>query len=108
MTSLVGELEALACAEDFFAYFDLDYDPRVLAAARLHILKRFHDNLAKIPSLDEMDQASQRALYREQLQSAYLDFTAGPALTQRTFPRLERARGAFVSLSSVRLRGARS
>lgn len=104
MTDLVKDIERLSSAEEFFAYFGLEYDPHILAAARLHILKRFHDNLGKIPALEEMDQATQRAAYRDQLACAYADYTAGPALAQKAFPALERIRGAFIPLSLVGLK----
>jgi len=102
MTPLAKELETLSSAEEFFAYFGLDYDPRVLAASRLHILKRFHDNLAAVDGLDDLDESAQRAAYCEQLRRAYATFMTGSALTMRVFPRLREPRGAFVALSSVR------
>jgi nitrogenase-stabilizing/protective protein len=102
MTRLAKELEALSSAEEFFAYFGLDYDPRVLAASRLHILKRFHDNLAAIADLETLDEAAERAAYREQLRLAYATFVGGSALTMRVFPRLREPRGAFVALSAIR------
>ena len=102
MTSLTNDLEALSSAEEFFAYFGLDYDPRVLAASRLHILKRFHDNLAAVAGLAALDDVAQRAAYREQLSRAYATFVGGSALTMRVFPRLREPRGAFVALSAVR------
>jgi nitrogenase-stabilizing/protective protein len=102
MTPLARDIEALSSAEEFFAFFGLDYDPRVLAASRLHILKRFHDNLAAVDGLDDLDETAQRAAYREQLGRAYATFQTGSALTMRVFPRLREPRGAFVALSSVR------
>jgi nitrogenase-stabilizing/protective protein len=102
MTPLARDIEALSSAEEFFAFFGLDYDPRVLAASRLHILKRFHDNLAAVDGLDDLDETAQRAAYREQLSRAYAAFMTGSALTMRVFPRLRQPRGAFVALSSVR------
>lgn len=104
MTELVEDLKGLSSAEEFFGYFGLGYDPRILAAARLHILKRFHDNLGNVPALDDMEQAAQRAVYREQLERAYLAYTGGPALAQRAFPALERLRSAFIPLASVSLK----
>jgi nitrogenase-stabilizing/protective protein len=102
MTPLAKALEDLSSAEDFFAFFGLDYDPRVLAASRLHILKQFHDNLAAVADLENLDEPAQRAVYREQLSQAYATFVTGSALTMRVFPRLREPRGAFVALSSVR------
>lgn len=103
MTPLAKAMEDLSSAEDFFAFFDLDYDPRVLAASRLHILKRFHDNLSGVTALEDMDEVVQRNAYREQLSRAYQDFASGPALERYIFPGLRGTRGAFVALSSLHL-----
>lgn len=101
MKPLSDALKELSSAEEFFGYFGLNYDPRILAAARLHILKRFHDNLAALAVPDETDAAALHAAYREQLARAYAEFTTGPALTQRVFPRLAAINYTFVPLSSV-------
>jgi nitrogenase-stabilizing/protective protein len=96
---MMQDLEALSSAEEFFAYFDLDYDPRVLAAARFHILKRFHDNIAVLTP-----ENVERDAYREELRRAYDAYVSGPALGKGAFPALERIHGAFVPLAKVGLR----
>jgi nitrogenase-stabilizing/protective protein len=103
MTKLADEMKSLSSAEDFFDFFGLEFEPRVLAASRLHILKRFHDNLSKIEALDDMDEAAQRAAHREQLKLAYVDFATNAQLTRQLAAEAHRMRGAFVALSSVRL-----
>lgn len=103
MSEFAQDLAKLSSAEDFFTYFGVAFDARVLAACRLHILKRLHDKLACIDGLDALDDTAKRILYRQQLAHAYADFVSGPALSQGVFPRLLRQRGAFVALSSVRL-----
>jgi nitrogenase-stabilizing/protective protein len=103
MSNLDKDLEALSSAEEFFTYFGLAYDPRIMAACRLHILQRFHDKLARQENLDSLDDAAKRAVYRVQLEQAYGDFVTGSPLTERVFPGLRRMKGAFVALSSVRL-----
>lgn len=101
--TLDGDLAALSSAEEFFAYFGLSFDPLVLAASRLHILKQFHDNLARIDELESLDDDAKGAVYRRELESAYARFVCGNALTERVFPRLNAAKGAFVALSSLRM-----
>jgi nitrogenase-stabilizing/protective protein len=103
MTRLADELKFLSSAEDFFAFFGLEFEPRVLAASRLHILKRFHNNLSKIESLDDMDPIAQREVYREQLKRAYVDFATNATLTRQLAAEAHWMRGAFVALSAVRL-----
>ena len=102
MNDFALELAELSSAEDFFGYFKVEFDPRVVAACRLHILKRFHDSLGRIEGLDMLGDTAKRVVYRQQLANAYADFVSGPALMQDAFPRLMRLRGAFVALSSVR------
>lgn len=103
MSGFAAEIAALSSAEDFFAYFELPFDARVLAASRLHILKRFHDNLARIDGLEAQGDDAKRAVYRAELQRAYQSFVTGSALSERVFPGLMRMQGAFVALSALRL-----
>jgi nitrogenase-stabilizing/protective protein len=105
MSALAQELEGLSSAEDFFNHFGVPYEPRILAACRLHILKRFHDNLAGVVGLDGLAPDAQRILCRHQLERAYADFLSGPAIRKGAFPRLAGIRSAFVPLSAVRHRG---
>lgn len=101
MNRLAETMATLSSAEEFFDFFGVEYDARILAASRLHILKRFHDNLATVEGLEDMEAQDQRAAYRAELTKAYGDFVTGSALTMRVFPRLRAPRGAFVALSSV-------
>jgi hypothetical protein len=55
MSQLWRDLADLSSAEDFFAYFDLTFDPKVMAVSRLPILKRFHDNLSRVDGLESLD-----------------------------------------------------
>jgi len=103
MSEFDKELAGLSSAEDFFGYFGLDYDPQIVAASRLHILKQFHDNLGAVVGLESQPDDAKRTLYREQLSRAYARFITGTALTERVFPKLAQAKGAFVALSSLRM-----
>lgn len=105
MSAQAKELEGLSSAEDFFIHFEVPYEPRILAACRLHILKRFHDNLADVMGLDNLAADTRRAICRKQLERAYADFLSGPAMQQEAFPRLAGMRHAFISLSAVRRYG---
>jgi nitrogenase-stabilizing/protective protein len=104
MTALLKDLEALSGAEEFFDYLGVAFDPRVLAAARLHVLKRFHDYLGDIRILEAMPPPEQREACRSALQRAYDEFTTSPALAVGAFSRLENIRRAFVPLASVSVR----
>ena len=102
MCNLSQALADLSSAEDFFAYFDVPFDPRVMAVCRLHILKRFRDSLGSVVGLESLDDAAKRDVYRRQLASAYSSFAAGAAPNPREFPGLARTGGGFVALSQVR------
>jgi hypothetical protein len=62
MSGFDTELAGLSSAEDFFVYFGLAFDPQIVAASRLHILKQFHDNLGGIAGLDTLPDARLSAL----------------------------------------------
>lgn len=103
MSEFDKELAGLSSAEDFFVYFGLNYDPQIVAASRLHILKQFHDNLGVIAGLESLPDDQKCSVYRDELSRAYQRFITGTALTERVFPKLAQAKGAFVALSSLRM-----
>lgn len=102
MSDFSSDLGRLSSAEDFFGYFQIEFDPRVVAVSRLHILGRFHDYLARIDGLDTLDDEVKRAAHREALAMAYSDFVASSARSEKVFPIFRFGRRAFVALSAVR------
>ncbi len=78
------DMDELSSAEDFLDYFEIDYDPKVVHVNRLHILQRYHDNLAAYEDMPE-DEAGKRAVYADLLRSAYQDFVESDALTEKVF-----------------------
>jgi nitrogenase-stabilizing/protective protein len=105
--SVLDDLRGLSSAEDFFRYLDVRYDPGVLNVARLHILRRMGQYLAK-EALADRDDAGVRALCREHLRTAHADFVARTPLDERVFKVLKDAvepkdpkRGAFVPLAEL-------
>jgi nitrogenase-stabilizing/protective protein len=61
-----------------------DFDPAVLNPARLHILRRIAQSLAKT-SLEGVDEAEARALFRASLEAAYGDFVNSSSIKERVF-----------------------
>lgn len=108
MISVKQQLQELSSAEEFFAFLKLDYDPRILASSRLHILKRFHDLIDDADTLETLTPDEQRAAYRERLSRAYGEFQSAPALTRNVFPRLAAIHNRFVPLATIGIRGAGS
>ncbi|HET9700145.1 MAG TPA: nitrogenase-stabilizing/protective protein NifW [Burkholderiales bacterium] len=103
MDALTSELSRLSSAEEFFAYFGLDYDPRVLSVNRLHILKRFSQYLEAGSRWRELPEADARAACRELLDRAYREFEVSSGVERGLFKVFEQARGVQkVPLSRIR------
>ena len=97
-----SQLDELESAEDFLAYFGVDYDPAIVQVNRLHILQRFHNYLEGIEEVPG-DTANRRALYAGLLSGAYQDFVQSDALTEKVFRvfRMHEAQTATVSLTDL-------
>jgi len=67
------DMQDLESAEDFFDFFGVVFDAHVVRISRLHILQRFHDNVATQKSIPENSQAK-FTLYGALLASAHKDF----------------------------------
>lgn len=107
MTDLRSTLNELETAEDFFEFFHIPYDQRVVDRCRLHILQRAHDYLALADSETTSDDEL-RTRFRAMLEQAYRDFTTSDPLTERVFKVLrdapahqEEPRTPFVPLDAV-------
>lgn len=100
-------LNDLESAEDFLAYFDIDYDPSIVHVNRLHILQRFHDLLEAAEDMPAGGE-ERRALYSNLLLRAYEDFVSSDALTEKVFRvfHRQRPRSASVDLADLTDRSA--
>lgn len=85
MGELMTDLSRLSSAEEFLAYFGVDYDPRVVNASRLHILKRFSQYLSGAPGWADLPAPEARAICRNLLARAYGDFEASSGVEQKVF-----------------------
>lgn len=106
--TLDDALAELTSAEDFLAYFGIEFDPATVQINRLHILQRFHDYLAKEPNGNASGDDVERAnAYRRCLRQAYEDFVKSDALTEKVFavfhhtPLPEGGQSTFVPLDKV-------
>lgn len=109
--SVLDDLRRLSAAEDIFKYLEVDYDMQVLNVARLHILRRMGEYLAK-ESVASADEPGLRARCRAHLQSAYADFVARTPIQERVFKVHQDAvreaqpqapKRVFVPLSSLKI-----
>ncbi|MFQ3612477.1 MAG: nitrogenase-stabilizing/protective protein NifW [Cyanobacteriota bacterium] len=78
------DLQALVNAEDYFAFFDLPYDPQVVNVNRLHILRKFAQYLHPLADFqgseqDQLDQA------RQGLAKAYQTFLTSTPQQEKLF-----------------------
>lgn len=103
--SILDDLRKLSSAEEFFDALGVAYDPAVIRVARLHILRRMGEYLAK-NNFDGADEAGEREACRNHLSRAYADFVASSPIEQRVFKVLkdaakpaEQATKPFVPLS---------
>lgn len=104
-------------AEEYFAVLDVAYSPQVLAVNRLHILRHFSGEIARIdrPVADRahpgqegpqqpprLDPVTRLARYRDALRRSYQTFVTGTALDHRLFAGLaRRAPQAFVPVEEI-------
>lgn len=104
---ILHRLNKACSAEEIFALLGVDYDPRIVNVARLHILKRMSQHLAKeqFASAAEEDIA---ARCKAMLEQAYADFVTSSPIDQRVFKVLKDAvaepkrPAAFVPLSTLK------
>jgi len=82
--SVLSDLRRLSAAEEFFTYLDVTYDPRILNVARLHILRRMGEYVAREASAEQDDDAA-RQRCRAHLEMAYADFVARTPIEERVF-----------------------
>jgi nitrogenase-stabilizing/protective protein len=82
--SVLEDLRRLSAAEEIFSYLDVPFEASVVNVARLHILRRMGEYLAKEP-LAGLDDAEIRARCRAHLQAAYDDFVARSPIEERVF-----------------------
>ncbi len=101
MPSLTERLKALSSAEDFFGFFGLPFDERVVQVNRLHILKRFYQYLHQAALPPAEDEVGQFRHYRRLLARAYEDFVSSTPAVEKVFKVFQDAGGT----QHVRLSG---
>ncbi|MBD2345620.1 nitrogenase-stabilizing/protective protein NifW [Anabaena subtropica] len=86
MTKNLEEFKKLVDAEEYFKFFELDYDVKIVNVNRLHILKKFSQLISEIdtnyPDLSAEEKLNQYSLA---LQSAYEVFLDSSPQEQKLF-----------------------
>ncbi|MDA8060775.1 MAG: nitrogenase-stabilizing/protective protein NifW [Leptospirillum sp.] len=81
------ESRKLSAAEDYFHFFNVEFDPKVVHVNRLHILKKFgqfRDAIEKEWPADGSPEQKKEA-YRRALEMAYETFLTATAQDEKLF-----------------------
>ncbi len=87
---ILAQLNRASSAEEFFALLGVEYDPKIINVARLHILRRMGQYLAGEDFAGAVDVAVAERC-RAVLERAYADFVASSPIDQRVFKVLKDA-----------------
>ncbi|MHC5738362.1 nitrogenase-stabilizing/protective protein NifW [Nostoc sp.] len=86
MTGTIDEFKKLVDAEEFFQFFNMSYDLKVVNVNRLHILKKFSQYIQEIDnSSPELSQEERLNQYSSALQKAYQVFIESTPHEQKLF-----------------------
>lgn len=87
---ILAQLNRASAAEEFFTLLGVDYDPKIVNVARLHILRRMGQYLAGEDFAGVADEiVAERC--KAVLERAYADFVASSPIDQRVFKVLKDA-----------------
>ncbi len=76
----------LSDAEEYFDFFQLPYDQKVINVNRLHILKKFSEFIQQIDENNpELSNSEKLSIYRDALEQAYQIFLESTPLEQKLF-----------------------
>jgi len=88
--NVLEQLKKTSTAEDFFSLLAVDYDPKLLNVARLHILRRMGQYLVS-EDFTGVSNADVAVRCKAVLQQAYQDFVESSPIDQRVFKVLKDA-----------------
>ncbi|MBB4382581.1 nitrogenase stabilizing/protective protein NifW [Bradyrhizobium sp. SBR1B] len=106
-SGILDRLGKASSAEEFFSLLGVEYDPKIVNVARLHILRRMGQYFAQ-EQLADAEEGEIRARCKAMLEQAYADFVASSPIEQRVFKVLKRAvadpqgAAAFVPLTELK------
>lgn len=86
MTLTLAEFDRLKDAEEYFEFFQLAYDPKVVNVNRLHILKQFSQYIREIDAeAADLSEAEKLQQYQAALVKAYEVFLTSNSLETKLF-----------------------
>jgi nitrogenase-stabilizing/protective protein len=89
-SGVLDKLNKTSSAEEFFTLLGVDFDPKILSVARLHIFRRMAQYLAS-EDFDGMADDVGTARRKSVLERAYADFVVSSPIDQRVFKVLKDA-----------------
>ncbi|NMG05569.1 nitrogenase-stabilizing/protective protein NifW [Brasilonema sp. UFV-L1] len=102
MTWDYDKFKKLEDAEEYFEFFQLPYDQKVVNVNRLHILKKFSQFIKEIDENDTDLSISDRfSKYREALQQAYQVFLESTPQEQKLFKVFNQKPKNVVTLTEI-------
>ena len=97
----LAQFNQLKDAEEYFEFFDLSYDPKIVNVNRLHILRKF-SQLARAVNEDKTQSEEEILLaYRKALQVAYNLFLNSSGVEQKLFKVFQDKPKNVVMLSDI-------
>jgi nitrogenase-stabilizing/protective protein len=86
MSGSLSEFNALVNAEDYFKFFEIPYDQKMVNVNRLHILQKFSAYIKEIDrNYSELNDAERLSKYREALEKAYQIFIESTPQQEKLF-----------------------
>lgn len=86
MSGSFSEFNTLVNAEDYFKFFQLPYDQKMVNVNRLHILQKFSEYIKEIDrNNSELDDSERLSKYREALEKAYQVFMESTPQEEKLF-----------------------
>ncbi len=99
LTRTLAQFNQLKDAEEYFQFFGLAYDPKVVNVNRLHILRKFSQ---LVQDEDKSQPEEQRLMtYRQALQNAYDLFLTSSSVEQKLFKVFQDKPKNVVMLSDI-------
>lgn len=71
------DFKALSDTEEYFDFFDLEYDERLIYVKRFHIMKKYGEMIAKAEGQDFMSDEKKLDFYKFALITVYKNFENG-------------------------------
>lgn len=73
----LAEFKTLTDTEEFFDFFGIEYEKRLIHAKRFHIMRKFGEMIANIPEAEKLSEEKTLQFYEFALVSVYKNFESG-------------------------------